>query len=87
MNPLDKDEVCECVSEKIDEWHQNRIRLLSDVILKKLTTKNPCLFRVKHLTKAADLFDDLMGALGSSSEEKEFGDFLEKLAILFPKEQ
>jgi hypothetical protein len=81
MIPLDLNEACEWVSENIDGWHQNRIRLVTELTLNNLIKKNPYLFRAKHITKASELIDDTMAALQSSSEEKEFGDFLESLAI------
>ena len=86
MKPIDLGLVREYVNENIVSFHENRIRLVSEITFRKLVQKNPYLFRVKSLGKASDLVNDAMEALGSSSEEKQFGDFLEELAIYIAEE-
>jgi len=81
MNPLDIDLVTTYVNNNIVEFHQRRIKLLEELKLNKLLTKNPYLFKAKHIQTANDLITGLMDAHLSSSEEKLFGDFLESLAI------
>jgi len=81
VQPLDLDEVREYVNTHISLFHEKRIDLLSRLALGNLFTKNPYLFRAKNITQAAELIAGTMSARLSSSEEKEFGDFLEGLAI------
>ena len=70
------------VNENIDEFHNNKARILTGIQLKKvLLSKNPYLFKAKNLNSANDLINDVLSAYLYSSEEKVFGDFLEKLAI------
>lgn len=69
------------VNNHITTFHQSRIRLLSELSLRKLLQKNPYLFRAKNLLTAQELVLSLLDAFLSSSEEKQFGDFLEGLAI------
>jgi hypothetical protein len=59
-----------------------RLKSLENLTLDKiLKRKNPYLFKAKHITNANQLMKGLLGAHVSSSEEKHFGDFLERLAI------
>lgn len=81
MKPLNLKSVNEYVNENIVDFHQRKLKSLSDLKLEKLLTKNPYLFRAKNLTTASELIDDLLSAFLSSSEEKLFGDFLEGLAM------
>src|SRR3990172_11912558 len=81
MKPLNLKSVNEYVNETIVDFHQRKLKSLSDLKLEKLLTKNPYLFRAKNLTTASELIDDLLNAFLSSSEEKLFGDFLEGLAM------
>ncbi|MHB8776637.1 MAG: PmeII family type II restriction endonuclease [Anaerolineales bacterium] len=81
MKPLNLISVNEYVNENIVDFHQRKLKSLSDLKLEKLLTKNPYLFRAKNLTTASELIDDLLNAFLSSSEEKLFGDFLEGLAV------
>lgn len=81
MNPLDLDEVCDYVNENVVDFHQRRIKSLEELKLEKLLTKNPYLFKAKHIMTAGELVSGLLEAFLSSSEEKLFGDFLEGLAI------
>ncbi len=82
MQPLDLDAVRDYVNAHIGDFHQARLRSLTSLQLNQLLRrKNPYLFRAKHITTAAELIENLLGAYLSSSEEKHFGDFLEGLAI------
>lgn len=81
MRPLNLKTVNQYVNENIVDFHQRKLKSLSDLKLEKLLTKNPYLFRAKNLTTASELIDDLLSAFLSSSEEKLFGDFLEGLAV------
>jgi hypothetical protein len=81
VNSLDLDAVCSFVNENIVDFHGHRIRLLEELKLDKLLTKNPYLFRAKSITTASELMTGLLDAFLSSSEEKLFGDFLERLAV------
>jgi len=81
MNPLNLDEVREYVNGNIVDFHRHRIKSLEDLRLEKLLTKNPYLFKAKHVVTAGELITGLLEAFLSSSEEKLFGDFLEGLAI------
>ena len=81
MNPLNLDEINQYVNENIDDFHTNRLRILSALTLPSLVKKNPYLFRAKNIGKASELVEGTMSALLSSSEEEQFGRFLEHLAI------
>lgn len=81
MRPLDLDSVCDYVNDNIVEFHDRRISSLERLSLKRLLSKNPYLFKAKHITTAGQLMDGLLDAFLSSSEEKLFGDFLEGLAV------
>lgn len=82
MRELDLKVVAQWVNENIGEFHQKKIRALKNLTLRKLLKKkNPYLFRVKNITLAQELIEELVDAYLSSSEEKMFGDFLENLAI------
>lgn len=80
---LDKQAVEEFVNyEIVRSFHNLRLAALEGVnlydVLKK---KNPYLFRAKNIQTASELIGSMLDARLSSSEEKIFGDFLEKLAI------
>lgn len=81
MKPLDIKSVETYVSDNIVDFHKRRLKSLEDLALGKLLRKNPYLFKAKNITRASDLIDGLLDAFLSSSEEKLFGDFLEKLAV------
>lgn len=81
MKKLNLDEVCKYVNENIVEFHQRKIKSLEELQLNKLLNKNPYLFKAKNITTANELITGLLDAFLSSSEEKLFGDFLEKLAV------
>jgi hypothetical protein len=81
LNPLVLDEVRQYVSENIADFHARRANALQGLRIRNLLTKNPYLFRAKHLTTAGELITSLLDAFLSSSEEKMFGDFLEDFAV------
>src|SRR4051812_21906244 len=82
MNKFSVRELNEFVNNNIDQFHKRRLEILQSLKLTKvLTSKNPYLFKAKNLNSANDLINDLLSAFLSSSEEKLFGDFLERLAI------
>ena len=81
MNPIDLVEIAAYVNENIDMFHARRLRCIQQLKLSHLVNKNPYLFRAKNMTRASELVEETMAAFLSSSEEKDFGDFLEGLAI------
>lgn len=81
MQTLNLDEVSNFVNLEIVDFHNRRINSLDGLRLDTLLRKNPYLFRAKNMTTAGQLIDGFLDAFLSSSEEKLFGDFLEKLAI------
>jgi hypothetical protein len=81
VNALNLEEVRGYVNHNIVSFHQRRIASLEQLTLDRLLTKNPYLFRAKHIVTGAELITSLLEAFLSSSEEKLFGDFLESLAI------
>jgi hypothetical protein len=81
MNLLDLELVCSYVNDNIESFHKRRIEILEELRLDRLLNKNPYLFKAKNIQTAADLIIGLMEAFLSSSEEKQFGDFLEGLAL------
>lgn len=81
MEQLDLDDVRQYVNQHIIDFHQRKIASLEQLTLKKLLSKNPYLFKAKHITTAGPLMEGLLDAFLSSSEEKLFGDFLEGLAV------
>ena len=81
VNPIDLTEIAGYVNENIDLFHARRLRCVQQLKLSHLVNKNPYLFRAKNMTKASELVEETMAAFLSSSEEKDFGDFLEGLAI------
>ena len=81
MNPLDLDKVREYVNENIGVFHDGRISSLQNLELRDLLKKNPYMFRAKNILTASDTVNGFMDAFLSSSEEEQFGMFLEGLAI------
>lgn len=74
-------DVEEFVNQHIVDFHTRKIKSLEELTLYKLIKKNPYLFKAKNIYKASDLVENQLDAFLSSSEEKLFGDFLEKLAV------
>ena len=81
MNPLDLDAVQDYVAENVGTFHDARINSLQNLDLKDLLKKNPYMFRAKNILTASDIVNGFMDAFLSSSEEEQFGMFLEGLAI------
>lgn len=81
MTNIDLTEIAAYVNENIDLFHARRLRCVQQLKLSHLIDKNPYLFRAKNITKASELVEETMAAFLSSSEEKDFGDFLEGFAI------
>ena len=82
MRKLNIKKVESFVNENIATFHENKLKILKSIKLKKLLKKkNPYLFKAKNITVATDLIRNLLDAYLSSSEEKIFGDFLEDLAV------
>ncbi len=82
MQELNLKEVRGFVNDNITTFHQNKLKVLEEIPLKKLLKKkNPYLFKAKNIVEANDLIHMLLDAYLSSSEEKIFGDFLEELAV------
>ncbi|MFA5238994.1 MAG: PmeII family type II restriction endonuclease [Phycisphaerae bacterium] len=82
MEKLNINDVKEFVNKNICVFHSNKLKVLKSLKLNDvLKKKNPYLFRAKNITIASDLISNILDAFLSSSEEKIFGDFLEKLAI------
>lgn len=86
MRPLDLRKVVAYVNANIVMFHDARLHGLQALDLHKvLKKKNPYLFRAKNMTIAGDFVRDILDAFLSSSEEKQFGDFLEGLAIFIAR--
>lgn len=82
MNKISREELNSFVNENIDGFHNKRLNHIRKVKLDDvLRRKNPYLFKAKNLNVAGDLVSDILNAYLSSSEEKMFGDFLEKLVV------
>lgn len=82
MNHITNDELNSFVNSNIDDFHKSKANILKKLKLKEvLKKKNVYLFKAKNLNSASDLINDILSAFLYSSEEKIFGDFLEKLAI------
>jgi len=82
MNEINLQEVKRFVNKNITIFHENKLKVLKEIDLKRLLRKkNPYLFKAKNIQVASDLICVLLEAFLSSSEEKIFGDFLEDLAV------
>jgi len=81
MNRIDPAGITVYVNENIEMFHARRLRCVQELKLSHLVSKNPYLFRAKNITRASELVEQTLAAFLSSSEEKDFGDFLEGLAI------
>ena len=82
MTKLDRAALLKFAQKEINLFHNCRISRLQKLRFKEiLRKKNPYLFKAKNILTAQDLISGVMDAFLSSSEEKIFGDFLEKLAI------
>lgn len=81
MNPIDRQMLYEFIQSEIAGFYESKLDRLNRIRLRAVISKNPYLFRAKNLTRAEDLVESMLDALLSSSEEKMFGDLLERLAI------
>ena len=82
MNDISLDEITYYVSANITEFHNAKLKRLNEINLKTLITKkNPYLYRAKDILVAGDFVKSVLDAFLTSSEEKQFGDFLEGLVI------
>ena len=81
MNNIDFDDNKKFVEQNISEFHEKRIKAVSELTLNKLIQKNPYLLKAKNINTASELISGAIEAFLSSSEEKMFGDFLERLAL------
>lgn len=87
MSLLDRQSVDEFVNREIAVFHTTRLAILDRVNLYDvLRKKNPYLFRAKNILTASELISSMLDARLSSSEEKVFGDFLERLAIFISQQ-
>lgn len=67
MKALDFSQVSLYVNDNIDEFHTARLRSLSKLNIRRLTSKNPYLYRAKNMVTASDIVRDMMVAFLSSS--------------------
>jgi len=82
MEKLDLNDLCKFANDNIVVFHNARLERLKAIKLHEvLRKKNPYLFKAKNINTASELVEGILNAFISSSEEKMFGDFLEKLAI------
>ncbi|MDX2216052.1 MAG: PmeII family type II restriction endonuclease [Oculatellaceae cyanobacterium bins.114] len=74
--------ICDYVNQNIDQFYINRLKKIKELKLSDiLKSKNPYLLNVKNLNSALELIPSILDARLSSSEEGQFGAFLEGLAI------
>ncbi len=70
------------IENHITTFHSKRLERVRGLELNDiLKRKNPYLFKAKHLERAQDFVESILGAFISSQEETLFGDFLEGLAV------
>lgn len=81
MNPLQMDKVCDYIHENIMGFHQRRIEAVEGISLDALLEINPYIFRIKNITLASEVTDDLLDTFIFSLKEEFFGNFLKELAI------
>ncbi len=81
MNPLDWAMTSDFIQAQVVDFHEKRINKLSSTKLNDILSKNPYLFRAKNLLTASELIQSMLDARLSSSEEKMFGDLLERVVI------
>ncbi len=87
MSALDRDSVYEFANQEIAIFHNTRLAVLDKIKLRDvIKKKNPYLFRAKNILTASELIKSMLDARLSSSEEKIFGDFLERLAIFISQQ-
>lgn len=82
MKKLNLQDVTDYVSQNIGNFHDARLKSLSELELEKiLLRKNPYLFKAKNILTSEALIKQILDAHLSSQEETIFGGFLEDLAI------
>lgn len=81
MNTLNPNELVNFIENEIINFHDNRKRALESYRLSDIVRKNPYLQKAKNVVSASELVESTLNAKLSSSEEKMFGDFFERLAI------
>lgn len=65
----------------LENFIAGKITTLDGLSLRKLLRKNPYLLKANNIITAEQLITALLEARISSSEEENFGEFLEKLAV------
>lgn len=82
MSPEHLARIRQYVNTHIDEFHNRRIASIKGLeLMKVLEKKNPYMFRTKDVRTPQELIEPILQAHLSSSEESQFGNFLEELAI------
>lgn len=82
MNQLNLADVTKYVEDNISRFHESRLASLNKLKLKHvLKSKNPYLYKAKHMEVASDIVKGIVDAHLSSNEETIFGNWLEGLAI------
>jgi hypothetical protein len=82
MQPLKIKDVVLYVEQNIGDFHKRRIDALNTLELHDiLKSKNPYLFKAKHILTSEELIRSFTDAYLSSREETIFGNWLEQLAI------
>lgn len=76
------DETFEYIKGEMAKYHKGRIEKIASLKPQTvLQRKNPYIFLSKNLRKASDLAEMILQAHSSSSEETQFGNLLEDLAV------
>jgi hypothetical protein len=82
MKKVNLKAVSQYVESHIGAFHQSRLNKVNEIKLKEvLRAKNPYLFKAKNVTTANEIIEEILVAFLSSSEEGQFGNWLEQLAV------
>jgi hypothetical protein len=82
MTPEHLAQIQKYVNTHVDEFHNRRIASLKRLeLMTVLEKKNPYMFRTKDVRTPQELVESILQAHLSSSEETQFGNFLEDLAV------
>lgn len=81
MKALDYQILNAFIDAEVDAFYQSRLKALNNLTLKEILKKNPFLFRAKNLLDPTVLISSMLDARLSASEEKQFGDLLENVAV------
>src|SRR5688572_2497547 len=82
MVPLNLQSVTEFVENHIGQFHQSRLDKVQNISLNEiLLKKNPYLYKAKNLNSPEEIIKNVLEPFISSSEETQFGNWLERLAI------